>query len=295
MVCGLALAVSGFFHHDWSMSELLRLAAFTKDPKGGNPAGVWIGDVHPPVEEMERIAADVALSETVFLSPREPTKWSVRYFSPEAEVPFSGHATIAAGVVLGQRHGEGTYLFSTPAGHVTVRVGRDREGTLRATLVSVPPRHRVAPLGLVAAVLDALRWDPEELDEAIPPALAYAGAWHLVLAVTTRARLAKLDYEFGLLRKLMEDAGLATVQLVWREDTVTFHARNPFPVGGVVEDPATGAAAAALGGYLRDSGLIRPPTRIDIHQGDDMGRPSRLRVDIPLVGGIEVTGTAVAL
>lgn len=278
------------------MSELLRLAAFTKDPKGGNPAGVWIGDAHPPVDEMQRIADEVGFSETAFLSPEGPTKWLVRYFSPEAEVPFCGHATIAAGVVLGERHGEGTYLFSTPAGHVTVRVGSDRGSTtMRATLVSVPPRHRVAPLGLVAAVLDALRWDPDDLDESIPPALAYAGAWHLVLAVTTRSRLANLKYEFDLLRKLMEDADLTTVQLVWREDTVTFHARNPFPVGGVVEDPATGAAAAALGGYLRDSGLVRPPTRIDIHQGDDMGRPSRLRVDIPLVGGIEVTGTAVAL
>ncbi len=278
------------------MSELLRLAAFTKDPKGGNPAGVWIGDAHPPADEMQRIADEVGFSETAFLSPEGPAKWSVRYFSPETEVPFCGHATIAAGVALGERHGEGTYLFSTPAGHVTVRVASERgSATKRATLVSVPPRHRMAPLGLVAAMLDALRWDPDDLDESIPPALAYAGAWHLILAVTTRARLANLRYEFDLLRKLMEDMDLTTLQLIWREDTVTFHARNPFPVGGVVEDPATGAAAAALGGYLRDSGLIRPPTRIDIHQGDDMGRPSRLRVDIPLVGGIEVTGTAVAL
>lgn len=278
------------------MPELLRLAAFTRDPSGGNPAGVWIGDAHPDPGDMQRIAADVGFSETAFLSPVRDRLWHVRYFSPRAEVPFCGHATIAAGVALGERHGDGTFLFTTPAGHVSVRVARDRDSsTLRATLVSVPPRHEAAPLRLVGAVLDALHWDPADLDEGIPPALAYAGAWHLVLAVTTRARLARLDYEFDALRTLMEGAELTTVQLIWREDTVTFHARNPFPVGGVVEDPATGAAAAALGGYLRDSGLIRPPTRIDIHQGDDMGRPSRLRVDIPLVGGIEVTGTAVAL
>ena len=278
------------------MAELLRLAAFTTDPKGGNPAGVWIGDELPPEADMQRIAADVGFSETAFLAPAESAGWKVRYFSPEAEVPFCGHATIASGVALGERFGEATYSFSTPSGRVLVRVGHQRGDTrLTATLVSVTPQSRPADLGLVAAVLDALRWDAGDLDEKLPPAMAYAGAWHLVIAVSTRERLARLDYDFKRLRRLMEEHDLTTCQLIWREDTATFHARNPFPVGGVVEDPATGAAAAALGGYLRDSGLVRAPTRIDIHQGDDMGRPSRLRVDIPLAGGIEVTGTAVPL
>ena len=78
-----------------------------------------------------------------------------------------------------------------------------------------------------------------------------------------------------------------------RDDLI--HARNPFPVGGVVEDPATGAAAAALGGYLRDAGLVRAPARILIRQGEVMGRPSRLRVNIPETGGIVVAGNAVRL
>ena len=69
---------------------------------------------------------------------------------------------------------------------------------------------------------------------------------------------------------------LTTVDLVYREDETTFHARNPFPVGGVVEDPATGAAAAAFGAYLRELGLITPPATITVHQGVDMGRPSLL-------------------
>ena len=84
-----------------------------------------------------------------------------------------------------------------------------------------------------------------------------------------------------------------TVHLVWREDDDGFHARNPFPPGGVVEDPATGAAAAALGAYLRELGLVDPPATLTIHQGEDMGRPSRLRVDAPPEGGILVSGTAV--
>ena len=64
-----------------------------------------------------------------------------------------------------------------------------------------------------------------------------------------------------------------TIQLVWRERRRAFHARNPFPPGGVVEDPATGAAAAAFGAYLRELGLVDPPATVTIHQGDDLGRP----------------------
>ncbi len=119
--------------------------------------------------------------------------------------------------------------------------------------------------------------------------------WHLVLAVKDAHRLAKLDYDFGRLKALMFDDGLTTLQLVWRENSDVFHSRNPFPVGGVIEDPATGAAAAALGGYLRDAKLIAVPTTLLIRQGEAMGRPSRLTVHIPATGGIVVTGTAVPM
>ena len=87
-----------------------------------------------------------------------------------------------------------------------------------------------------------------------------------------------------------------TIQLVWREETLRFHSRNPFPPGGVIEDPATGAAAAALGVDLRELDLVRPPATITILQGEDMGRPGRLLVDLHADRpGIDVTGTAVAI
>ena len=144
-------------------------------------------------------------------------------------------------------------------------------------------------------MLTSLGWSQLDLDSALPPALSFAGAWHLILAVRSRSTLAALSYDFGLLRHLMSDYELTTVQIVWREDEITFHARDPFPVGGVVEDPATGAAAAAFGAYLRTGALIEPPSDIVIHQGHDMGRPSRLEVHIPIDGGVRVTGTAVPI
>src|SRR4029077_3172106 len=85
---------------------LLRLAAFTTDPSGGNPAGVWIGTALPPDDEMQRIAAEVGYSETAFLVPADDAvigHFRLRYFSPLAEVPFCGHATIASGVALAER------------------------------------------------------------------------------------------------------------------------------------------------------------------------------------------------
>jgi PhzF family phenazine biosynthesis protein len=148
---------------------------------------------------------------------------------------------------------------------------------------------------LLTEALSALGWERDELDPSIPPARAYAGAWHLVLAVSAAKRLANLDYDFDRLKALMLQDGLTTLQLVWRERADLFHARNPFPVGGVLEDPATGAAAAALGGYLRDARLVTVPATILIRQGEAMGRPSRLTVEIPASGGIIVTGTAVPI
>jgi len=243
---------------------------------------------------MQRIAAEVGFSETAFVAPSTGYDRTVRYFSPEAEVSFCGHATIATGVVLGEASGDGTYRLATAVGEVPVTV-RPRNGHKEASLTSVEPKHTPASDALVDEALSILGWEADDLDSSIPPVRAYAGAWHLVLAAANSNRLAKLQYDFEKLKALMLHDGLTTLQLVWRESSDVFHSRNPFPVGGVVEDPATGAAAAALGGYLRAAELIPVPGTFIIHQGEAMGRPSRLVVDIPVTGGIVVTGAAVWL
>lgn len=273
---------------------LYRLSAFTTSPDGGNPAGVWLGDTLPAPETMQRIAAEVGFSETAFVAPAHGAERTVRYFSPEIEVPFCGHATIATGVLLGETSGEGVYQLTTSVGVVPVMVQQRQEG-YEAALTSVEPRHELASDTLVKEALQALNWSADDLDRTIPPAKAYAGAWHLVLAVTSEQRLAHLDYDFDALKALMEREGLITLQLVWRAKETLFHSRNPFPVGGVVEDPATGAAAAALGGYLRDAGLVSVPITLQIRQGEVMGRPSLLTVQIPPAGGIVVQGNAIRI
>jgi PhzF family phenazine biosynthesis protein len=273
---------------------LLKYAAFSSDPSGGNPAGVWIGDELPDADDMQRIAAEVGFSETAFIAPATGRNRLVRYFSPAAEVPFCGHATIASGVALATLEGDGVYRLDTRAGRVPVSV-ESRNGTRVASLTSVDPKHIPAPDSLVAEALVALNWTADDLDKSILPAVAFAGAWHLILAAATRDRLSALHYDFERLRAAMLDSDLTTLQLVWRQEETLFQSRNPFPVGGVVEDPATGAAAAALGGYLRNAKLIETPRVIRILQGEDMGRPGLITVEIPREGGIVVSGTAVRI
>ena len=274
-------------------AAVLRYTAFSADPAGGNPAGVVLDARGLSAADMQRIAAEVGYSETAFLAPRADGGFDVRYFSPKAEVSFCGHATIAASVAHAERAGPGALSLHTGVGLVRVQV----DAGLVATLTSVAPR--VAPLedGDLAKLLAALRWRAADLDPALAPAIGYAGAWHPVIAVATRARLAQLDYDFDALGALMTRRDWLTVNLVHREDADTFHARNPFPPGGVVEDPATGAAAAALGAYLASKNALPPARAFTIHQGAELGRPSLLRVRVPAAtgAGIEVSGRAVAI
>ncbi|MCC5900939.1 MAG: PhzF family phenazine biosynthesis isomerase [Halomonas sp.] len=277
------------------MSEhLYRLAAFSTDPTKGNPAGVWIGDALPDDKTMQSIAAEVGYSETAFIAPASGDIRTIRYYSPLAEVNFCGHATIASAVMLGRLSGVGTYQLDTLVGRVPVKV-HSVDGQIQAALTSVEPAHKPVTEQLVDEVLALLQWPSDALDITIPPALAYGGVWHLILAVNSQYRLSQLDYDFEKLKSWMSREGVTTLQIIFRESDDLFHSRNPFPVGGVVEDPATGAAAAALGGYLRDAKLMNIPGKFLIKQGETMGRLSLLQVEVPVQGGVVVAGTAVEI
>ncbi|WP_405493450.1 PhzF family phenazine biosynthesis protein [Streptomyces sp. NBC_00096] len=267
-------------------TEVLRYTAFSDDPAGGNPAGVVLDAAGLDGAAMLEIAAGLGYSETAFLTAppedlggAEGRAFTVRYFSPKAEVPFCGHATVATAVALGERIGPGELVFATRAGTVPVSVTREGEG-LRATLTSVEPHTEALDPADLAEALAALDWPAADLDPAFEPRIAYAGARHLVLAAATRARLAELSYDFARLEALMRRLDLTTVQLAHRAGPAEFHVRNPFPVGGVVEDPATGAAAAAFGAYARELGLVPADAVLTLHQGADMGRPGLLTVEL---------------
>jgi PhzF family phenazine biosynthesis protein len=275
-------------------AEVLRYAAFTTSGSGGNPAGVVLDAGSLSDGQMLAIAAAIGYSETAFVVPTDPHP-TLRFFSPVAEVAFCGHATVATAVALAERNGPGKIGLRTPAGPVTVAT-RTEGGDLVATLTSPPTATRPVEEPVLGAALRALRWTRDQLDPRYPVHVAYAGNQHLVLAVRDRSTLAGLDYDYPALEALMARERWTTAHLFWSETAATFHCRDAFPPGGVVEDPATGAAAAAFGGYLRDLDLVPVPARITLHQGHDMGSPSRLLVDVrPGAATVDVTGGATRL
>jgi PhzF family phenazine biosynthesis protein len=272
-------------------TDILKLAAFSDGDRGGNPAGIWIGEALPDDATMQRVAAQVGFSETAFAAPLEGG-WRVRYFSPEAEVPFCGHATIALGAALAGLKGDGVFDLVLNEARITV------EGHARGELVSAalqsPPTYSAAldPASLDEA-LALFGYQRDDLDPRLPPALINGGAQHLLLALGSRKKLKDMRYEQSVGRALMTRQGWVTILLVVAETEQLFHTRNPFAYGGVYEDPATGAATAAFAGYLRDIGWPHGGV-IDIVQGEDMGSPSRLRAEIPEEKGssIRVSGMA---
>jgi PhzF family phenazine biosynthesis protein len=273
------------------MAEVLRYAAFTTNPKTGNPAGVVLNATGLTEQTMQAMAADVGYSETAFVARIAADTHNVRYFSPLAEVPFCGHATIATAVAIAEREGTGDLLFKTKAGDIPVQTVK--QDTIVATLTSVPTHSRPATAEELKEALRSLNWPKEDLHPEWPPHVAFAGNDHLVLAARSRTRLATLNYDFEALKSLMLAANWTTLQLFWPESDEKVHARNPFPVGGVVEDPATGAAAAALGGYLKALNKVRTPRELTIIQGEDMGRRSELKITLtPTNPRVSVTGAA---
>ncbi|MFA5837468.1 MAG: PhzF family phenazine biosynthesis protein [Bellilinea sp.] len=270
--------------------DIIRIAAFSYNNKGGNPAGVAICSEMPTEKEMLATAKQVGYSETAFLT-QVNDGWRIRYFAPEMEVPFCGHATIASGAVLGEHFGEGIYRLFINQGEITVSVSKSDKGNLVATLESPKTWSETAPKEYVETLLKEFNLTIADIDINYPVRFAFAGAKHLIVVLKDRKKLAEMSYHFERVKALMQQEGLVTIDLLWVESNQLFHSRNPFPIGGVYEDPATGAAAAALAGYLRDI-QWQGGNSFDILQGEDMGCPSCLSVQFTRNKGegIKVSG-----
>lgn len=257
-----------------------RIAAFSQGNEGGNPAGVMLLNEPMNAENMARIAAEVGYSETAFAVAQDKSgkNWRVRYFSPESEVPFCGHATIALGAALGRHGGEGTYALTLNDASIAVDA-ETKDDNMTATLSSPPTRSQAITAEELQDVLTLMNLSQDDLDPRLAAARIHGGADHIMLPLESRATLAAMEYDLDHGRAVMRKHSLVTVMLVYIEANQTFSVRNAFASGGVIEDPATGAAAAAFAGYLRDVGWPHGGEFI-IHQGEDMGSPSLINVSM---------------
>ena len=135
-----------------ALSRVQRLASFSHGATGGNPAGVYVGDAFPDEGTMQAVAHAIGYSETVF-AVKNQDGWRVRYFAPESEVPFCGHATIALGAVLAKQYGDGLFRLATNTDRISVE-GRQAGDLVEAALQSPTTRSSKAPDGLAAQGLD---------------------------------------------------------------------------------------------------------------------------------------------
>jgi PhzF family phenazine biosynthesis protein len=271
--------------------QVQRIAAFSEGDFGGNPAGVAVCGSPPDDATMLNTAAEVGYSETVYATPND-VGWRVRYFSPEREVPFCGHATIALGAALTARLGSGTFRLITNETSIEVTGMDESGGRISAAFQSPPTESAPIEPELLSATLHLFGYKHDELDKRIAPTRARAGAEHLLIPLASRHSLSNMNYDLDSGRDLMDQAGLLTIAFVFAESGTLFHARNAFASGGVYEDPATGSAAAALAGYLRDCSWVQGG-ELQIVQGEDMGMRSRILAKCSTIPGssIRVSGS----
>ncbi len=267
--------------------NVLRIAAFSDGDVGGNPAGIVLCDELPTAELMQACAAEVGFAETAFATPLSGGEgWRVRYFSPESEVPFCGHATIALGAALADREGDGVFALKLNEAEISVE-GQLNGGAIISALQSPPTTSSKLDQAAIDAVLDLFSLQHDQLDDAIPPARIHGGANHLVILLKDRATLAAMNYDLDAGRDFMRRNDLVTIMLVYRRDTKNFDVRNAFASGGVFEDPATGAAAAAFAGYLRDLDWDHCG-KLHIVQGEDMGMRSLITAEFNAQPGTSI-------
>jgi PhzF family phenazine biosynthesis protein len=263
--------------------------SFAAQALAGNPAGVLLDGAELDANAMQRIANELKHSETVFPLPaREPTAaFHLRWFTPESEVAFCGHATLAAFHVLVEEvrrirvpdSGVTRTAFTCKSGRLKVDLSRT-QGKLRI-LIETPP-SRFEPAQVPAELVRALGIVPEALDPKLAPQKSVILEGNLYLAVRDRETLARCRPDAAALEELGKHLGVAgfVVYTLNPKAGVDAAVRCFFPGYGILEDPVTGSAAGQLGALLHGVLPEVMPRRLVFTQGDEMGRPGQVEVEL---------------
>jgi trans-2,3-dihydro-3-hydroxyanthranilate isomerase len=243
-------------------------------------------------ETMGAFARETKLSETTFVQRPSASgaNYRNRIWTVGGEVPFAGHPSLGTAVAIAQMrgHDDARYVQETEAGLQPIEVGRRDGGVWRAAMQQGPaefgpevdPAHVMAAVGLVHG----------EAHRELPAQVVSMGLPALITPLHREAALADVTPDFEVLDPLLAGCGASCVYLVWHDGGTTAHTRMfaSAIVGG--EDPATGSAVGALCAYLARLGRGE---RVDVAQGAEMGRPSRLIAEVEgdrvRVGGDVVT------
>lgn len=273
------------------------LDVFTDRTFGGNPLGVFPEAGGLDDATMQKVAREMNLSETVFLLPPETPAGTrrVRIFTPAVEVPFAGHPTVgtawfltSSGAVTMERNG-GTVVLEENVGPVPVRVETEDGRPVRATLsAAVLPEHRPVPWSRERlAAMISLGPDDVGCGE-MEPEMVSCGLPFIVVPVTDVDAASRSRLDPAVWDELTDGAWSRMVYVITRGgqgEGVDLHVRMYAPAAGVPEDPATGSAAAALGGYLGSRAADDGLWAWRLEQGLEVGRPSVLEVEAEVKDG----------
>ena len=261
--------------------------AFTDKPFGGNPAGVVLLDseAFPSEELMLNIAAELRYSETAFVRRHSAQEFTVRYFTPKAEVELCGHATIASFYLLHQKGmASGQCLCHTKAGDLTIQTGE------KVMMQMAKPRIEtiIAESGDIYKALGMMDYRPTR-----PVQVVYAGLPDIMVPLPDVATLQSLQPDMEAIKEVTKRYESVSIHaFAFANDRYTAHVRDFAPLYGVPEESATGTANASPTYYLQQCGCIGAEAECSFIQGEVMGRPSVVATRLQADGNIFVGGTA---
>jgi trans-2,3-dihydro-3-hydroxyanthranilate isomerase len=273
------------------------LDVFTENRFGGNPLAVVLDADALDTHQMQMVAREFNLSETVFVLKSDKVAHSarVRIFTPRGELPFAGHPTVGVAALLAELHappainGERDAIIVIEEQIGTVRVGvRLRAGAAAYAEFDAPRLPDEAPgvpdKDTIGAALGVI---PAEIGfENHRPTRFSAGLPFTFVPVADQDVLANLEVSQRDWAAAFDDSAAYVYCRQTKHIAAHFHARMFDPGHGIAEDPATGSAAAALAGVIhRFDGLTDGIHRRIIEQGFEMGRPSSIVLSLVMAHG----------
>jgi len=276
------------------------LDVFTERPLGGNPLAVVLDSQGLDDAAMQHITREFNLSETVFvLPPRDPNhRARLRIFTCAHELPFAGHPTVGAAVALAleTRLSSGTMLLEETVGTLRCEVATQGQASRKGNATFIVPRQSVLEEVEVSRqqCADALSLSLADIGfDAHRPVVASAGVPFLFVPVANLTALARARMdEVAFIRSLGAFGEAMYLYTIDDEGDADFRSRMFSPGLGIVEDPATGAAAAAFPAVLMDAeARVDAKHRVRIDQGFEMGRPSRINLGFTVKGGLVTEAT----
>jgi PhzF family phenazine biosynthesis protein len=258
------------------------------DPLSGNPLCVFEDGCGLEDATMQALALQFNLSETTFLLPSKTATARVRIFTPSYEMPFAGHPTLGSAHVARALKGTGNNIsLEMHAGVIPVAANGDRW-----TLTASPPAWRELDMSTdtLAAILGL-----EPIDIAPRPLWVNAGKEQLIVPLSSEAAVRRVQIDASAWSALKSEDGHNMTYVFADLGGGRVLARFFFPQGrAVLEDPATGSAAANLGGWYLAMRVPLPLER-SISQGEAIGRRSSLGLDVDARGEVRVSGEVIAL